>query len=210
MKLLRVCHIVFLSFSIQSAFAQENTKATEEYVLPFDSIKTKDKKSYSFSTGVEMGFSGKSSSSFSTFYSPRINYEISPKLEISAGLTYINSSIRNSNNINDINFIPFNGNISQYYTSVSARYRLTDKLRIGGGINYNLTDFNSAQFQQNQNSTQFDRIGYSAFFEYKITENTYLQGEIRFNDTRRIYPGNFFNSIGADFDSHNSFFNSPF
>lgn len=192
--------------------AQENISPIvpeDEYVLPFDSLKAKDKMHVQFSTGVGMSFSKNYGSSTSMYYSPSVSYSISPKLEVSGGMTYINSEVSNFRMLNDFGYRPFSGNISQYYTSVAARYQLNERLKIGGSVFYNLTEFNSTAFAQNKPTSSFDRVGYSAFFEYKISENAYLQGEIRVNDSNRIGLYNAFGSQGF-FYQDSSTFGSPF
>jgi hypothetical protein len=188
----------------------------DEYVLPFDSLKAKDlpdgkagKMHVQFSTGVGMSFSNNFGSSTSMYYSPSVSYSVSPKLEVSGGMTYINSEVSNFRMLNDFGYRPFSGNISQYYTSIAARYQLNERLKIGGSVFYNLTEFNSTAFAQNKPISSFDRVGYSAFFEYKISENTYLQGEIRVNDSNRF--GLFNNAFGSQgFFYQDSSFGSPF
>lgn len=194
---LRLFYIILFTCVFGSTKAQENNTpivSEDEYALPFDSLKTKDKIHYNFSTGVGMSFSTNYGSSTSMYYSPSVSYSISPKLEVSGGMTYINSEVSNFRTLNDFGFRPFSGNISQYYTSIAARYQLNERLKIGGSVFYNLTEFNSTAFAQNKSNSSFDRVGYSAFFEYKISENTYLQGEIRINDTNRV--GLFNNAFG--------------
>ena len=182
----------------------------DEYVLPFDSLKAKDKMHVQFSAGVGMSTSNNLGSSTSMYYSPSVSYEVSPKLEVSGGMTYINSEVSNFRMLNDFGYRPFSGNISQYYTSIAARYQLNERLKIGGSVFYNMTEFNSTAFAQNKPTSSFDRVGYSAFFEYKISENTYLQGEIRINDSSRV--GVFNNSFGSQgfFYQDSSTFGSPF
>lgn len=193
--------------------AQENISSIvpeDEYVLPFDSLKAKDKMHVQFSTGVGMSFSKNYGSSTSMYYSPSVSYSVSPKLEVSGGMTYINSEVSNFRTLNDFGYRPFTGNISQYYTSIAARYQLNERLKVGGSVFYNLTEFNSTAFAQNKPTSSFDRVGYSAFFEYKISENTYLQGEIRINDSNRV--GLFNNAFGSQgfFYQDSSTFGSPF
>lgn len=210
---LKLFYIILFSFAFGSAKAQENNPQLipeDEYVLPFDSLKAKDKMHFNFSTGVGIGFSGSNSNSFSTYYSPNLSYEVSPKLDVSAGMTYVNSNLSNFRTINDFGYQPFTGSISQYYTYVAARYQLNERLKIGGSVFYNLTDFNSTNFSSFSSKSSFDKIGYSAFFEYKISDNTYLQGEIRINDNNRGRLG--MNAFGHQgyFYQESPWMNSPF
>lgn len=212
---LRLFYIILFVFVFGYAKAQENNPLIvpeDEYVLPFDSLKAKDKMHFNFSTGVGMGFSGSKSNSISTYYSPNVSYEVSPRLDVSAGMTYVNSNVSNFRTLNDFGYRTFTGNISQYYTYVAARYQLNERLKIGGSVFYNLTDFSSSAFTTNQPKTSFDKVGYSAFFEYKISENTYLQGEIRVNDNNRGGFGMnpFGTSMGIDGFNQSTYFGSPY
>ena len=174
--------LIFLAFN--QLKAQETVPSKEtEYVIPFDSLKGNDKMHYQFSTGAEMSFSKNHGSSTSLYYSPNVSYLVSPKLIVGGGMTYINSNVTNFNPIGDIRYKAFNGNISQYYTYITAKYKLNDKMIIGGSIFYNMTEFNSSVFTQNQHQSTFDKIGYSASFEYKLSDNTTIEAHIRINDT---------------------------
>jgi hypothetical protein len=212
---LKLFYIILFSFAFGSAKAQENNPQLipeEEYVLPFDSLKTKDKMHFNFSTGVGMSFSESLGSSTSMYYSPNVSYEVSPRLDVSGGMTYINSNVSNFRTLNDFGYRPFSGNISQYYTYVAARYQLNERLKIGGSVFYNMTELNTSAFTQNQRTSAFEKVGYSAFFEYKIGENAYLQGEIRVNDMNRGGFGMdpFGTSMGMGGFNQSSYFGSPY
>lgn len=203
-------HILLFFLAFNQLKAQETTLSPEDdYVLPFDSLKIKDKMHVQFSTGVGMSFSNNHGSSTSMYYSPSVSYSVSPKLEVSGGMTYINSEVSNFRTINDFGYQPFSGNISQYYTQIAAKYQLNERLKIGGSVFYNMTEFNSTAFAQSKPTSSFDRVGYSAFFEYKISEKTYLQGEIRINDSNRNFFNNSFGSHGF-FYQDSPTFGSPF
>lgn len=206
----RFIHILLFFLAFNQLKAQETTPSIEdEYVLPFDSLKVKDKMHVQFSTGVGMSYSNNHGSSTSMYYSPSVSYSVSPKLEVSGGMTYVNSEVSNFRMLNDFGYRPFSGNISQYYTHIAARYQLNERLKIGGSVFYNMTEFNSTAFTQNKPVSSFDKVGYSAFFEYKISENTYLQGEIRINDSNRNFFNNSFGSQGF-FYQDSPTFGSPF
>ena len=128
-----------------SVFAQSYSTEVEDYVIenpdyviPFDSLSTKDKMYYSFGMGV--GF-GKSTYGdyFSTYYQPMVSYDVSPKFSINAGLTYINSSVNNVPIIADYQYKLFSGTISQYNAFVGAEYKLSERLSVGGSVFYYFT-----------------------------------------------------------------------
>lgn len=206
----RFIHILLFFLAFNQLKAQETMPSIEdEYVLPFDSLKVKDKMHVQFSTGVGMSFSNNNGSSTNMYYSPSISYSVSPKLDISGGMTYVNSEVSNFRMLNDFGYRPFSGNISQYYTHIAARYQLNERLKIGGSVFYNMTEFNSNAFTPNKPVSSINKVGYSAFFEYKISENTYLQAEVRINDSNRGFFNNSFGSQGF-FYQDSPTFGSPF
>ena len=82
-----------------SAFAQADSTELDlyvienpDYVIPFSSLSTKDKMHYSFGMGVGFG-NDTYGDYFSTYYQPKLSYDVSPKLKINAGLTYVNTML---------------------------------------------------------------------------------------------------------------------
>lgn len=212
---LRFIHILLLLVAFSQLKAQEtDVLPEEEYVLPFDSLRNKDKIRYQFATGANMSFSDAYGSSTSLFYSPSVNYLVTPRLTVGAGMTYVSSDVTNFRPIYDLRYQPFTGNISQYYTHITAKYKLTDRLTIAGSLFYNMAQFNSSAFGTNNKVSEFDKIGYAAAFEYKVSDNVTLYGEIRINDNNRNGFG--FNSLtnqnvgSGGFMGQSSVFDSPF
>lgn len=188
----RLLHIVLILFAFTSIKAQDQDSLTvDEYVVSANSIQNKDKIRYQFSTGAEISFSNAYGSSTSLFYSPNITYLVSPRLIIGAGMTYVNSDVTNFRPLYDLRYQPFSGNISQYYTHITAKYKLNDRLIIGGSIFYNMAQFSTSPFGGNQKVNEIDKLGYSASFEYKISDKVSIFGEIRINDTNRNGIGGF-------------------
>lgn len=188
---------LFLLLVLNQNKAQEviNTD-NDEYVLPSDSVKLNNKMHFNFSTGVNVSFFNNNRSSTNLYYSPNMSYTVSPNFMIAGGITYLKSDLTNFRSLNDLSFRPFNGNISQYQAYIAAKYKLTDRLNIVGSIFYNITQYNLTVFNQNYKQNGFDRVGYSAFFEYKLSENTYLQGEIRINNSNNNLFYNSFENQG--------------
>lgn len=182
----KLIYIVLVLLAFNQLKAQETAPSDgTDYVLPFDSLKGKDKMHYQFSTGAAMSFSNNHGSSTSLYYSPSVSYLVSSKLVVGAGMTYVNSNATNFNSIGDLRYQPFTGNISQYNTFVSAKYKLNDRMIIGGSVFYNMTEFSSSAFNQNHKVSSFDKIGYSASFEYRINDKTTIEAQIRINDSNR-------------------------
>jgi len=117
MKMRLLIILVFL-FGASPSFAQD------DYVLDKDSLKVKDKLHYNFTVGAGFGYSSNVGEYFSTYYSPSISYDVSPRFTITTGLTYVNSSVDGLPLISDNNYTFFSGNISQYYSYVEGTYQL--------------------------------------------------------------------------------------
>ena len=172
-----------------SVLAQNPTKGGDDYVLDgddyvmsFDSLKTKDKLHYGFEMGVGFGQSGTYGNYFSTYYSPQISYEVSPRFSINTGVTYVNSSVDKIPVMSEYNYQVFSGNISEYYAFVEGQYQLNDRLIIAGSVFYNFTEYNVSGGSTLSGGSGLENLGYSASFEYKVNESMSIYGEIRIND----------------------------
>jgi len=187
----------------------ESSNEEDEYVLTFDSLETKDKINFNFEAGVNVGSSG----NFGTFYSPSVSYQISPKFSVESGFVYQNSSVNNYPVIEDYRYQSFSGSINQYAAFVSGKYNVTDKLTVGGSLYYDLTSYetsNGIESYSNNNSNS-DNIGYSASFEYRVTKNMTISGEIRRGGSNNPYNRygcrGFNSSFGNNFGSSYPFRN---
>jgi hypothetical protein len=155
----------------------------DDYAIPFDSLSVKDKFHYSFTMGAGFGYSSNLGNYFSTYYRPMVSYDVSKKFKIITGIEYINSNVSNMPVYSDYNYQLFSGNISQYYAFVGGQYQLTDRLSVGGSLFYDFTSYD--KFDGTSLGTPnngLNNLGYSANFEYKVTDNMSIQGEIRVND----------------------------
>ena len=73
------------------------------------SLSTKDKMHYSFGMGVGFG-TGAYGDYFSTYYQPKVSFDVSPRLKFNTGLTYINSSVSDVPIIQDYQY-----KLNQYF-----------------------------------------------------------------------------------------------
>ena len=184
----KLTYFLLITFVSVSVYGQPETTGDEyvteevEYVIPFDSLETKDKMHYSFEVGAGFGRSNTYGNYFSTYYKPMVSYDVSPKFSINTGITYVNSSVENLPVISDYNYQLFSGNISQYYAFVGGKYKLTDRLSVGGSIFYDFTSYNSIDGTSLSAGSGLDNLGGSANFEYKVSDHFSIQGEIRYND----------------------------
>ena len=210
MKILQILILIIFTpyFLIsQTDNSDSYVNPDEEYVVPFDSLSIKDKLHYNF----QMGVTASSNGSFGTFYRPSLVYQVSPKLSISTGFMYQNIQANNLPILNDFQYQSFSGNIAQYYAFVAGKYKLNERWAVGGSVFYDFTQFNDVNGSNlNQNTSGFNRVGYSGFFEYKTPSGFVISGEIRVNDQYNPFNryGNGFNtSFGTGFDRS---FGSPF
>lgn len=195
---MKLSYIVALFFLTISSVGFSQTTNDDDYVLPFDSLTTKDKLHINFEMGVGGGSSQRYGSYFQTFYQPTLSYELSPKFTINSGLRYVNSSVSNFLMHTDYSYQSFTGNIAQYSAFIGGAYQLNENLKVGGSIYY---DFTSYQSGFTTPSSGFDNVGYSAFFDYKVGKGFHIQGEVRIND--KLSP---FGRYGSSLYNNNSFF----
>lgn len=177
----------------------------DEYVVPFDSLKTKDKLHYNFGVGAEFGHSNTFGNYFSTFYRPSVSYDVSSRFSLNTGLTYVNSSVDNFPVLSDYSYHMFSGNIAQYYAFVGGKYKVTDKLSVGGSVFYDFTSYHSFDGKLMDKSSGLDNLGYSANFQYKVAKNLLIEGEIRVNDKNPYHSSSSF-STGFMGDFEGPFF----
>jgi opacity protein-like surface antigen len=179
-KLLIFC----LSLSLgQIASSQSLTEGDEDYVLPKDSITIKDRMDVSAKVAFGAGVSN-NGSYLSTSVRPTVSYYLTPKFSVYTGIGYTNYQLENFNMLSDFGYQPFTGNLSQMSAFVGGKYQVNDRLAVYGEVFYNFAQITSANTNFNQGST-FDKIGYAASFEYKISDNMFIEGQIRINDFNR-------------------------
>ena len=207
----KITYLFLLTFLTVSVFGQtkgsnddEYVREEVEYVIPFDSLETKDKMHYSFEVGAGFGQSNTYGNYFSTYYKPTISYDVSPRFSINTGLIYVNSSVENMPVATDYNYQLFSGNISQYYAFVGGKYKLTDKLSVGGSIFYDFSSYTAYDGTSLSKTAGLDNLGGSANFEYKVSDHLTIEGEIRYNDKSR------FNQLHTPFQSQTLGMNNMF
>lgn len=156
--------------------------AQDDYVLDKDSIKVKDRLHYNFTMGAGFGYSSNAGDFFSTYYSPSVTYDVSSRFSIKTGLTYANSTVNNYPVIADYNYQFFSGNISQYYAFVEGNYKVSEKLTVGGSVFYDFTEYKNILGEKYKAGNGLSNVGYSAHFQYKLSESMTVEGGISVND----------------------------
>ena len=180
-------NIILFSLLSLSVLAQSDTTDTDDYVIedpdyvvPFDSLSTKDRMHYSFGMGVGFG-KGAHGDFFSTYYKPMISYDVSPRLSVNGGLTYINTSVTDVPVLADYNYQLFSGNISQYNAFVGAEYKLSERLAVGGSIFYDFTAYDALAGTSLDTGNGLENLGFSGYVKYKVNKNLSIQAEVRIN-----------------------------
>ena len=184
----------------------QTVQQDDDYVLPYDSLTTKDKLHYNFAVGAGVGFSNGSGSSLYTYYKPSISYDLSSKFKLNTGLLYVNSSVNDVAVYSDYQYQFFSGSISEYYAYIGGQYQVNERLAVGVNVYYNITNFNSFDgLSLNDKNAKRNNLGYSANFKYQIAKGLTLEGEIRVNEPA-VYNPFGRNQAG----NYNSFFSDEY
>lgn len=173
--------ILIALFFTQAVFAQTLTDEEDEYVLNKDSLTVKDK--MTVHTELSMGAGVFNNGSFiSTSIRPVVSYQVSPRFSVYSGIGYTNYQLDNFRMLSDFGYVPFSGNLSQMTAFVGGKYQLNDRWVVGGEVSYNFLQFTPDGMSATANSlSAIDRVGYAAYFQYKVSDNLYIEGEVRIN-----------------------------
>lgn len=173
---------------------QEKEKVGNEQSYP---INNNSKVSYQIDLGSSFSTSKSFGNALSFYTAPQIKYKFTPKLNLSAGIMLINTSVSNYY-LAEKNK---NSNINQAFLFTGFDYQASEKLKIYGQIMYGLNS--SPNTTLNSNNSQY-YIRFDA--EYKVTENFSIG--LRIMNQNMGYPG--YGNYGLDpFNNYNSFYN-PF
>ena len=188
--ILKTLNIVFFLLFSVSSFYSQTEEAFDDYVIPFDSLQVKEKLQFNLTMGAGFGLSNSIGNSFSTYYSPSVSYQVTPKFKINTGILYINSTVNNLPLYADYKYELFSGNISEYNAYIEGQYQLTDKLSVGGSIFYDFTNYSSTNGMSMLGKSNLNKIGYSANFKYKVAKGLTIEGELRVRDGENYNPFN--------------------
>jgi len=153
--------ILVLSIFLAEASAQEKTN-------PVD---------YSFTTGMSTGFGANSPTLFNTWVSPRVGYQVNPKLHLDFGTTLATSNYQSL-------YTPFGeyrvkqpGNIMTTTVFVNGAYQVSDKLTVFGS-GYKQMEIAGKKETVNPRALDFNSEGMNVGFEYRLNENMKFGAEI--------------------------------
>ncbi len=138
-----------------------------------------------------------------TYFSPFLNYRVSPRFRLDFGASYI----QGFNNFKTNDLYGFGSN--QSYLSLFARgnYLVSDKLLISGTV-YKTFDLTKPQNSDlNNQKRSLENYGIIVGAEYKITENLTIGAQVNFSDRNSgyynnpFYPCGFSNGLQQDANS---------
>jgi hypothetical protein len=174
---------------------QEKEKIVNDKLYPHNNNNNNNSKvSYQIDLGSSFSASKTFGNALSFYTAPQIKYKFTPKLNLSAGIMLINTSVSNYYLAEKHK----NSNINQAFLFSGFDYQATEKLKIYGQIMYGLNS--SPNTMLNNNSQYFLRFD----AEYKVTENFSIG--LRIMNQNMGYPG--YGNYGVDpFNNYNSFYN---
>ena len=129
--------------------------------------------------------------SLNLYTAPKINYNFTPKLSISAGVIFINSTINSY-------YQEEKTNQNQSYLYSSFNYKASERLKISGEILYGMNNSNYNVNNQSKNQDYYVRFN----AEYKITKN------LTFGIQVANSSNNYYNPFAVP--SFNPFYKDPF
>lgn len=106
-------------------------------------------------------------SSFETYLAPKLDYRLTSRLNISAGVMVVNSNFNNLLIPTGDGTYENGGNMLSSYFFSAGDYQVNERLRISGAILYGTNN----SFSQGNNFSQYDNVSYSFGAEYKISEH---------------------------------------
>jgi hypothetical protein len=146
-------------FSSLLSFAQ--TAANDYYIGSKPKKKIEDRVSGSVMLGTSVSFLNSKNSGVTTFIAPKLNYKLTEKFSLHAGLLHYNSSF--TSNRNEGCFAPGSGNLSGNLLFVGGDYKMNKKLLVSGSV-----------MMETKNNRNFDNNfkAVSLGMEYKVSKHS--------------------------------------
>ncbi|MBN2667931.1 MAG: outer membrane beta-barrel protein [Bacteroidales bacterium] len=185
---------ILFFFIFFSASAQNNE--TIEFIeddglvnVVEDSLVTKKSPwSSSVAIGASVGIGSGNSTMLSTYINPRINYQLTPRFQVSMGLMAVRSHFDNYTyyNFYESQTQVINANTNSAYFTLQGAYLLSENIKVYGGIMIGAQrmDMPNANFIENTPKA------YQLGLEYKIGKHTAIQLEIQYHENNNPYHNN--------------------
>ncbi len=153
--------IIYSNDNNENVIAKKETTQLNENKSEVN--KNKSKVSYDVEIGSSFSTSSAYGNALSFYTAPELKYKVAPKLNITAGFIFINTSISDYY----FNEKQQKRNINQSYVFSGFEYQASEKLRISGEVLYGIN--NSQLRTVNTKNPQDYSVRFNA--EYKINEN---------------------------------------
>ncbi len=137
----------------------------------------------SVEVGATFGGSPYYGSYFGTYIAPHLSYDITPRFTLSGGVSLANYySINNSGPENaGLNMYPgFGMPTTSVY--VEGAYKLTDNFAVYGAVHQQIDLLNIPGQTQNNTNYNFNGTSVRMGFNYKISDNVFIRGEVGFSN----------------------------
>ncbi len=193
----------------QSEYGFENESKADSLQFNESDVENfikENKMKFRMAAGAFAGTSFGSGEYFGTYISPQVNYRLSQRFSLTAGMTLTNTFG------NPWSYHPTeavigypSANFTRSFLYASGAYQLSERLVISGTVYKEINMFNQASFSANNSAGDYH--GMIMGVDYKIGKNVFIQGQIEIsnNPYRNYYqPGFYNNSFG------NRAFGSPF
>lgn len=146
-------------FSGLLSFAQ--TAADDYYIGAKSKKKIEDRVSGSVMLGTSVSFLNSKNTGTTTFIAPKLNYKLTEKFSLHAGLLHYNSSFTSNRNEGCIS--PGTGNVSGNLLFVGGDYKMNKKLLVSGSV-----------MMETRNNRNFDNNfkAVSLGMEYKVSKHS--------------------------------------
>lgn len=204
----RTLFTLLIALTFTAASAQTNLTGLANFGINSNSnglfTNTPTYTDFSLQMGTSFGSFGGNGSVLSSYVSPNLNFDVTPKLNISAGALIINNNFSNFQQSPVFAQSPIlNQNMTDSYLYVQGDYKLNEKFTLSGGA---LKKVNASPYQQQMNpmAKNYDYSAYNVGMRYKVNENAHIEAQFNF------IQGNPYNSPFINYGSPYGNFYSPF
>lgn len=180
MKVLIINIFLLLTFV---AYGQNDSTYYDDYYTEKYSLNNSASPSFDnkISTRITLGSSFSSfgsANAFTTYTKPEINYRLSPKFSLSAGVYALSTRFTDMPSLNE-NFQPVTANFNQnsVYFYAAGNYQVNENLTISGQVTKQVVNLNRQKYiNPALYNTDFQSL--SLGFTYKITDYFEIEGQI--------------------------------
>lgn len=215
MKNLKLTLIVLLSLSL-NAFSQ-NDLLLPKFYRPLDSTainQSKAEENVDFGLSMGTGISaGSGYSMMNSYIAPNVNVQVNPNLQLNFQGVISNMNMNPLGNATGNNspemFKGTNNNSQSFAFSGGGVYQPNEKFYISAQGQVAQNTMQPFNLYSSNNQSDMDYKSFSLGMGYKISENTHLNFQIRFEDSQNPYYNSYHNPYYSPFSSFSRGYN-PF